>query len=148
MSTRSFEIATARLLLRPWRPSDSSDLARMNADTEVAADLGGPISADKSNQKMQNYVEAFRQHPIARWLVSDSENHFIGYCGIMPVGDNHPLGLPYTAADNIRSQNVMRRLGLERKPALDFNKHYEETGLWKGLVWACSAATRMNRANT
>ncbi len=187
MTTQSFEIATPRLLLRSWRPSDSSELARMNADAEVAADLGGPISSEASNQKMRRYIEAFQQDKIARWVVNDSDDRFIGYCGIMPVGDEHPLGahleigwrlvrqawgngfateaaqaalddgfdrlglsevLAYTASDNIRSQNVMTRLGLQRKPGLDFAKHYDEIGLWKGLVWACSAATRMNRADT
>lgn len=39
--------------------------------------------------------------------------------------------LSYTAPDNLRSQAVMGRLGLTRRPDLDF----EEKG-WAGLVWS------------
>lgn len=39
--------------------------------------------------------------------------------------------LSYTAPDNLRSQAVMARLGLTRRPELDF----EDKG-WAGLVWS------------
>ncbi len=40
----------------------------------------------------------------------------------------------YTAPDNLRSQNVMRRLGLTRDVARDFTASYPR-GDWTGLVW-------------
>jgi RimJ/RimL family protein N-acetyltransferase len=43
--------------------------------------------------------------------------------------------LSYTAPDNLRSQRVMERLGLRRDPARDFEVRYDNTGLWRGLVW-------------
>jgi RimJ/RimL family protein N-acetyltransferase len=42
-----------------------------------------------------------------------------------------PEILSYTAADNLRSRAVMRRLGLQRDPRRDFAL---DSG-WRGLVW-------------
>jgi RimJ/RimL family protein N-acetyltransferase len=41
----------------------------------------------------------------------------------------------YTSAENLRSQAVMARLGLQREPWRDFTAEYERVGLWRGLVW-------------
>lgn len=43
--------------------------------------------------------------------------------------------LAYTTADNLRSQAVMRRLGMMREPSLDFTTQDERLGEWRGLVW-------------
>jgi len=43
--------------------------------------------------------------------------------------------MAYTAADNVRSQAVMRRLELQRTTSLDFTSHYDGFGTWHGLVW-------------
>lgn len=55
---------------------------------------------------------------------------------------DHAVALPqvatvfsYTAPDNLRSQAVMRRLGLIRAPTLDFTADYPDAGPWRGLVW-------------
>jgi len=40
----------------------------------------------------------------------------------------------YTAPDNLRSQAVMARLGLERAPSRDFTFDFGK-GQWRGLVW-------------
>ncbi len=40
----------------------------------------------------------------------------------------------YTAAENIRSQNVMQRLGLRRDRSRDFTARYPK-GDWTGLMW-------------
>ena len=42
--------------------------------------------------------------------------------------------LSYTAADNLRSQAVMARLGLAREPHRDFMADYDGSP-WSGLVW-------------
>jgi RimJ/RimL family protein N-acetyltransferase len=42
----------------------------------------------------------------------------------------------YTSADNLRSQAVMARLGLQRGPSRDFTAEDARVGLWRGLVWA------------
>lgn len=45
-----------------------------------------------------------------------------------------------TAADNVRSQRVMERVGFRRNPSLDFSEHDDGVGLWRGLVWVASVA--------
>lgn len=42
--------------------------------------------------------------------------------------------LAYTSHDNVRSQAVMQRLGLQRDPARDFSHIYDGRP-WQGLVW-------------
>ena len=90
-----FEITTERLSLRPWQPSDGAEFARMNADAEVMADLGGPISVADSDRKLQRFTKSFDQHAITRWVLRDRANQFVGYCGIVPVDNDHPLGAHY-----------------------------------------------------
>lgn len=48
--------------------------------------------------------------------------------------------LSYTAAGNVRSQGVMRRLGLRRAPDRDFTARYVR-GDWSGLVWVADRRT-------
>ncbi len=169
-----FELATKRLTLKPWRPEDRDDFASMNADHEVMADLGGPLTRAASDEKYERFARSFREHRITRWVVRTHDTQFVGYVGIVPASEDHPLGLhheigwrlarnawghgyateaasaalndgferleldevlAYTASDNVRSQRVMDRLGLVREPERDFEKHYDDVGLWSALVW-------------
>ena len=101
-------------------------------------------------------------------------NILLGYAGLTPEPDHHPLGphvqigwrfarrawgrgyateaasaaledafrraglsevLSYTAADNLRSQAVMARLGLRRDKSRDFTLNG-----WRGMVWLARPA--------
>ena len=42
--------------------------------------------------------------------------------------------LAYTSADNFRSQAVIKRLNMQRAPALDYSEPVGK-GTWRGLVW-------------
>ncbi|MEZ5229853.1 MAG: GNAT family N-acetyltransferase [Acidimicrobiales bacterium] len=180
MASDDFEIRSDRLILRPWRSADSSDFAHMNADPEVMADLGGPLSRAASDAKLERFRGVWLEHGITRWVVTDQHDRFLGYCGIVVQPDDHPLGahheigwrlardawghgfaseaaraaltdafgrvgcqevFAYTAADNVRSEAVMERLGLERRSELDFAHDYAGVGPWHGLVWAATAPT-------
>lgn len=55
--------------------------------------------------------------------------------------------LAYTSADNVRSQAVMRRLGLRREPKRDFDAVYGDMP-WHGLVWAARPVTEMRQSVT
>ena len=177
-----FEIVTDRLSLRPWRATDADDFAAMNADVEVMADLGGPLSREQSDRKLERFQRSFHDDAITRWVVTDSDDRFLGYCGTVKRGKDHPLGvhheigwrltrqswghgyateaataalgdafrrigcaevLAYTAADNARSQAVMTKLGLARRPDLDFSHHYDGFGTWRGLVWSATPTTTL-----
>ncbi len=167
--------------MRRWQDADRDAFAEMNADPEVMADLGGPLSRAASDAKLASFDAAFDSHGFGRWLVQGSpggEPEFLGYAGIKPHDASHPLGAhndigwrlrrrawghgfateaataalddafgrvgldavyAYTAADNIRSQRVMARLGLDRAEQLDFTMPDEVLGEWHGLVWVASA---------
>jgi RimJ/RimL family protein N-acetyltransferase len=165
-------IRTARLTLRPWREADRPAFAALNADPEVAADLGGPLPRAASDAKLDRYRATFDRHGYSRLVIEDSRGTFLGYAGLMPSSPGHPLGphaeigwrlvrtawgkgyateaaqavledafarglgevLAYTAADNVRSQAVMARIGMRRDPLLDFDTLNGDVP-WQGLVW-------------
>lgn len=81
-----------RLVLRPSTDGDRADFAALHADPAVMRDLGGPISRAESNRKLEGYIEARRRHGYCRWRVEDRAGSFLGYVGIMPRRESHPLG--------------------------------------------------------
>ncbi|MCW5734010.1 MAG: GNAT family N-acetyltransferase [Enhydrobacter sp.] len=83
---------TSRLTLRPWRETDRDAFAALNADPDVARDLGGPLDRPESDAKFDRYVSAFRQHGFCRWAVLDLQQLYLGYAGVMPSPPGHPLG--------------------------------------------------------
>ena len=85
-------IETPRLRLRPWREVDRDAFAALNADPEVARDLGGPLSRTRSDAKLDRYIAAFEKNRFCRWSIDDRVGEFLGYAGVMPVGAAHPLG--------------------------------------------------------
>ena len=85
-------LRTARLTLRPWRETDKPVFAALNADGEVAADLGGPLSRTASDAKLDRYRAAFDRHGFSRLAIEDSQQVFVGYAGVMPSQPDHPLG--------------------------------------------------------
>lgn len=85
-------IRTARLTLRPWREADRPALAALNADPEVAADLGGPLSRAASDAKLDRYRATFDRHGFSRLAIEDEAGRFVGYAGVMPSRPDHPLG--------------------------------------------------------
>lgn len=166
-------LRTARLTLRPWRETDRPAFAALNADPDVARDLGGPLARGDSDAKLARYLRTWETHGHGRWAVEDPDGRFVGYAGVQPSAAAHPLGphaevgwrlarhawgrgyaaeaaraalddffarsasaevLAYTAADNVRSQAVMARLGLRRDPARDFDIFHGGRP-WHGLVW-------------
>jgi len=80
------------LRLRPWREDDRDTFAALNADREVARDLGGPLSRAASNAKLDRYISAFRERGFCRWSIETRAGDFVGYAGVMPHGEDHPLG--------------------------------------------------------
>ncbi len=97
MSAREQRIETERFVLRNWTDEDRDAFAAMNADDEVMADMGGPISRAESDSKLDRYAAAFESHGYGRWLVEGSldgePSSYLGYVGVMPnESDGHPLG--------------------------------------------------------
>jgi hypothetical protein len=72
--------------------ADQETFAEMNADPEVMFDLGGPISRAASDAKLDLYAAAFRHRGFCRWAVDSRGGDFLGYAGVMPSRQDHPLG--------------------------------------------------------
>jgi RimJ/RimL family protein N-acetyltransferase len=85
-------LRTSRLVLRQWRPTDRITFAALNADPEVAWDLGGPLSRAQSDAKLDRYIAAFERHGFGRWAIEDPRGFVMGYAGLMPAPAEHPLG--------------------------------------------------------
>lgn len=85
-------LRAARLTLRRWRETDREAFAALNADPEGTRDLGGPLDRSQSDAKLDRYVATFERHGFCRWALQDSQQHFLGYAGVMPSPPDHPLG--------------------------------------------------------
>ena len=86
-------IQTERLRLRTWQGADRDDFAALNADPIVMKDLGGPLDRGDSDRKFDRYLKTWESNRYGRWLVETISGEFLGYCGVMPVRDDHPIGL-------------------------------------------------------
>lgn len=155
------EIRTARLLLRRWRESDRAPFAALNADPAVAAQLAGPLSAERSDALMARIEEGFGRHGFGLWALELAHTGtFLGFTGLSVPTFQAPFlpavevgwrltpahwgsgyateaarvalrygfsdaGLDeivsFTAESNLRSQAVMRRLGMTSEAAEDFD---------------------------
>src|SRR5262245_35121482 len=82
-------LRTARLSLRPWREADRDTFAALNADPEVAWDLGGPLTRAASDAKLDRYRTTFARHGFSRLAIEDGSGRFLGYAGVMPSRQNH-----------------------------------------------------------
>ena len=86
------EFFTNRLRLRSWCQEDGENFAALNRDPVVMADLGGPLSRAHSDAKLERYIDAFNHFGFGRWAVESHTGRFLGYCGVMLVANDHPLG--------------------------------------------------------
>lgn len=86
------QIKTLRLNLRRFAQHDADAFAKMNADPDVMADLGGPLDRPASDAKLERYISAFSEFGYGRWVIENVDSVFLGYAGIMHRPGDHPLG--------------------------------------------------------
>jgi len=153
-------IQTRRLVLRRWLAKDRQPLARIHADPQVMAWLGGVATREQSDAYLDRYEVHFAEHGFGLWAVTRADDGvLVGVAGLRRVLSDHPrapcveaawrfareawgqglaseaagaalqdgfrrVGLEeamaWTAAHNLRSQGVMRRIGMVRDPSRDF----------------------------
>jgi ribosomal-protein-alanine N-acetyltransferase len=76
-------IATERLILRPWRPSDLEPLAALNADPIVMRFLGGALGREESDAYADRAMAHLAEHGFGRWAVElTGVAPFIGTVGL------------------------------------------------------------------
>lgn len=154
-------IETERLILRRWRDSDRPAFAAICADQEVMQWLGGVLTREQADERIDRVEATFERVGFGRFLIErKSDATFLGWCGVMPCHESvtpiagqpemgwrliraawgegfateaaraalddafQRLGmsevLAYTGPANLRSQAVMKRLGMTREPQRDF----------------------------
>lgn len=154
-------IETPRLILRRWKDSDRPAFAAICADPEVMQWLGGVMTREQADERIDRVEAMFEKVGHGRFLVERKDDGaFLGWCGVMPCHESvTPLAgqpemgwrliraawgegyateaaraalddafgrlgmnevLAYTGPANLRSQAVMRRLGMTREPQRDF----------------------------
>ena len=72
-------------------------------------DLGGPITREESDRKLDRYADSFENHGFGRWAielaVGGTGREFLGYAGVMPTGGaEHPLGLHHEIGWRLRRE--------------------------------------------
>lgn len=89
-------INTARLTLRPWRDADLAPFAAINADTQVADWLGGPMTREQSDAFVSREQERMRTQGFCRFaLARRGDERLVGSVGLAPV---HP-SLPFEGVE-------------------------------------------------
>ncbi|GHE32653.1 N-acetyltransferase [Streptosporangium violaceochromogenes] len=77
------ELRTARLLMRPWRPSDLEPFAALNADPRVMEHFPAPLSREESDAFAAASAEAITRRGWGRWALEVAETgEFIGFTGL------------------------------------------------------------------
>ena len=160
MSDEADRVETARLVLRRWRPEDATPFATMNADPAVMEHIGEPLTREQSDAMLSRIERQFEEVGYGLWAVE------VGWRLVPPAwGHGYateaataavelafgPLGLEelvsITTTDNLRSQAVMGRLGMQRSPELDFERERLPPGhpLRPAVVFRLDRATRVAR---
>jgi RimJ/RimL family protein N-acetyltransferase len=80
-----------RVVLRPWREADLESFVPLHADPEVMVDASTIKTRAQSEAKFQRYIDAFKSLGFCRWAMEHRDGNFLGYVGIMPIRDRHPL---------------------------------------------------------
>jgi RimJ/RimL family protein N-acetyltransferase len=82
-SDSTTEIATSRLLLRQWRPSDREPFAALNADSRVMEHFPHLQTREESDASVDRFEKAWRRHGFGPFAVEvPGVASFIGFVGL------------------------------------------------------------------
>jgi ribosomal-protein-alanine N-acetyltransferase len=81
-----FELRTARLVLRPWRPEDRAGFAALNADPVVMEFFPSVLTRAESDALVDRFKAEFAERGFCPWAVEESASgSFIGFVGLHAV---------------------------------------------------------------
>lgn len=87
------KLETERLVLRRWtKPADRGAFAELCRDPEVMEWLGGVLTREAADARVDGVEETFERLGHGRWLVERRDDGaFLGWCGIMPAHPTNPM---------------------------------------------------------
>ena len=139
----AYALTTARLELRPFRPSDLEDLYRLYGDPKVMAirKLGVQTYA-QSGHHLDEMVAQWTERGFGMWAVFEGDSDtFIGECGLRPVGPHDPaIELSYGLLPQHWGQGYAREAS---RAALGFG--FAEAGLEEIVAIARADNARSRR---
>jgi RimJ/RimL family protein N-acetyltransferase len=96
----ALELATPRLLLRPFTTDDVDDLQSMDGDARVMRFLGNglaPHSRGECEASLQRMANHYRDHPGHGLLHARTrgDGRFVGGCGLFRVHDGDDIEIAY-----------------------------------------------------
>lgn len=122
-------LETPRLILRSFRPSDSDAFAALNADPQVSAWLGGPISRAASDGGIARLEAHLQAHGFGFWAAElKADGRFVGLIGIGHMAPDMPPAPAVEAGWRLFPDVWGQGLATEgARAALDFG--FDELGL-------------------
>lgn len=81
MAPSSARLRTDRLVLRRWRDSDRAAFHDLNADPQVMATIGPPMSRSQSDAFLNRIEHHFDEHGYGLWCV-DVDGEVVGFTGL------------------------------------------------------------------
>jgi RimJ/RimL family protein N-acetyltransferase len=100
------QLNTPRLIGRPARPADFTDIRRLHTDPRVTATLsadGKTFTDEQSRAFLQRAADHWKSHSFGLWMLRDrSNNDFVGYGGIKhaEVEGRDEIELAYAITSN------------------------------------------------
>ncbi|MBB4683579.1 GNAT family N-acetyltransferase [Amycolatopsis jiangsuensis] len=90
MALRDTVLATARLRLTTWSPSDLDDLAALHADPEAMRHLRtGPQTRSATAKRLGVFIAEHERRGWSKWRVETTDGEFVGRAGF---GTAHGTG--------------------------------------------------------
>ena len=82
-------IRTARLILRPWRPSDLAPFAELNGDPHMMRFMARVLTRAESDTYVARIEASFAETGMGKWAVeAPGVADFIGAVGLQRIGFN------------------------------------------------------------
>lgn len=82
-------IETERLILRRWRDNDRPAFAAICADPEVMQWLGGVLTREQADERIDRVEATFERVGYGRFLIErKADSRFLGWCGVMPCHES------------------------------------------------------------